>query len=468
MTRAACRQFSVVNGAIPLTTQNSLNSRMACYAPATAGIVDLVLTFPGFEFVNPEAVIPTAYTVTAAVEYPTGVFTPFTVGGSRTLSITPAEAVYSFDPLGLYIPAGQKFYIKCFAQFSAGNFPLCMLCASNLTSDWTTAGTNVTDHTLDATVLASSSPVVGFSGSVYAKFTTPQKAIGIIGDSVAYAGSDTCDPNTGARYMDRAMRGVVPAINLATAGDTAANFLQQPAGRELLLNNLVDSVICEYGRNDINGGITLATIQSRLQAIWSIFTGYGMKVWQATITPQTTSTDGWSTAAGQTVSNATAEALRLQVNAWIRTNWQALGISGFIDQAWAVDPTDSGKWSADGSSGTYAAGFCTLSAGAVTACTIPVYNGGNNGGGGGYPGSATVACTVRGYPGETGALPTITATTNGSGVVTSFNIISPGSGLLYPPMVAANGAWTGDGTHPNARGYNEIIYFSGLGPTSFS
>ena len=281
-------------------------------------------------------------------------------------------------------------------------------------------------------------------------------ASAIIGDSIGYSGNDASDPVSCARFMERAMRNVLPIMNLARSGDTFTDYLANPAGRALLLSGRINRLICELGTNDTFAGTTptLAAMQALATAAWAPFLAAGVKVWQSTLTPRTTSTDGWSTTANQTIVSAAAEALRQSFNAWIIASWATLGLSGYLDYGHAVDPTDSGVWNADGTTGTSAAGFCNLVGGSVSGCTLAQYNIGTSNGLS-YPNSTTVACTVRGYPGETGTLPTITAQTGGTGLVTGFTIISPGANLLYPPMVAPNGAWTVDGTHPNPRGYNE-------------
>lgn len=464
--RAGTRQFSVPNNIVNDTTNNSLNSRMTCFAPANTAITGLQISFPGFGFNNPEAVLPNGYAVTAAIEYPAGTFTPLTVSGSRTLTVTPSERLYSYDFLPISIPAGAAFYVKTFVQWTVGNFWMCSLCASFLLTDWTIAGTNLSDNTLTTTTFLSTSINYGFGPSVYASFAGPQKTVGVIGDSVAYAGgADTWDPTTGSRFYERAMRNVLPIINLARGSDSFVRYLQMNQGRRLMLIGLIDSLICGYGRNDISAGASLATMQTRAQTTWADYQNAGIAVRQATITPQTTSTDGWATTANQTVADPAAESVRVAFNAWIRANWASLGLSGYLDNAWAIDPSDTGLWSADGTTGTGAAAFCTLTGGVVTAASVAVYQQNGKGTGNSYPHSSVVPCTVRGYPGETGILPVITGNAASNGLVTSYNIVSPGSGLLYPPMVAGNGAWTPDGTHPNARGYNECIYYTNLGPT---
>jgi len=208
-------------------------------------------------------------------------------------------------------------------------------------------------------------------------------------------------------------------------------------------------------------------MQANAQKVWGDYLKAGIGVWQATVTPRTNSADNWATREGQTIMNADTERLIQAFNAWIRSNSKSLGLSGYIDLRHAVDPADSGIWDTDGTSGTGAAGFCTLSGGAVSACSLGHYTLGGTSKGFGYPADVSIPCIVYGYPGEAGTLPTIAANTNSRGEVSHFNVISAGSNLLYPPMVAPRGRWTMDGLHISARGHYEIIHKTGLKPSLF-
>ena len=468
----ACRQFSVPNNSANDQGNNSLNSHMTCVAPTTSDIVGLRLVFPGFGFDNPEQAIPTAsYTVTATVEYPAGVFTRFTISGSPTLTVSSGETTAAFDFLPIVIPAGAIFYIKTYLRWSAGNFWLTGNAACRITTDWTVRGNNLSDLTASATPQTTGSAAVGFGPSVYAAFANPISSLGILGDSIAFAGVyDQPNPNDCSVFIERAMRNVIPTMNLARSSDELSFYLSQNAGRRLLLSGFVSHTIDQYGTNDIyTGNVSLSDLQTTAAQVWNQYIGIGIKVFATTLPPRSTSTDGWATIDNQTIFEPTKDAIRIAYNSWLLSNWQSLGLSGVIDIASAVSaPLNPSLWNADDATGTGAAGFCTLSGGAVSACSLAAYNLGGTSGGSGYPNSSTVACTVRGYPGETGGLPSISATINGSGVITGFTVNSAGSALLYPPMVAANGAWTGDGTHPNARGYNEMIYQTGLSPAMFA
>lgn len=460
-------QQTYLTGALVDTTNNSLNSRAYCVAPPQ-GLTNLTVAFAGFGANNPEQFIPGPFTATCAVEYPVGTFTPFTFSGSGSVTVKPSENLFFSDNLSIAIPAGATFYIKTFASWTAGNFWLTQDVAFTLASEWCNRGTGLSDNTQTATTFSpTGSPAAGLSPWVLTLSGLP-KVLGVIGDSIAFAAPDSPSPIDGSRFINRAMRQQIPVVNLARTGDGFGLYLQQYNGRRQLLLGRVTHLISEYGTNDTFGSITLATLQAQAQAAWAQYLSRGIKVWQCTLTPRTTSTDNWATTGNQTIVSSAAETLMQGFNSWIRANYASLGLSGYIDMRHAVDPTDSGVWNVDGVAGTTAAGFCTLTAGTVSACSLATYTGANTSNGTGYPLSTTIPCIVYGMPGETGTLPTITANTNGSGSVTGFNVTAAGSNLLYPPMVAPQGQWTVDGTHPNARGFNAIISSTSLGPALFT
>ena len=67
----ACHQRPVPDGLVNDQTSNSLNSRMACFAPTGADISQITLGYCGFGFNMAELDMPIgSYTVRAAIELP--------------------------------------------------------------------------------------------------------------------------------------------------------------------------------------------------------------------------------------------------------------------------------------------------------------------------------------------------------------------------------------------------------------
>lgn len=463
----ACHLKTIPDLLSTFPSTNTLNSRQLCIAPTSSGISDLVVTYPGFVLANPEADMPTAYTVTAAIEYPAGTFTPVYVNGSRTLPVTPSRGIFKFDPCPISIPAGASFWVKSFASWTPGNMWLSKRGGGCFApGEWTHQGTSLTDQTLTSTVQPNDG-TAGFGAHVLARFSKNIPVLGIIGDSVLEGSHDYGDPVSGALAVNRAMQGVIPVVNLARSADSAAVYLQRLEGRSLLLRDTITHLLMAYGRNDVSGS-GIATIQANFMKIITPFLNRGVKVYGWTVTPYTTSTDLWATTANQTIQSTGAETDRVALNAWLRANYSAIGMSGLIDAAHAIDPTDSGKWSTDGAGDGGAIGFATLTSGSVSSVSYATYGDAETSAGTGFPVNTTLPCVVYPYPGDTGKGAAVNVTTDSSGTAATYTVVSGGSGYKYPPMISPPGAWSFDGIHPSPRGYNEIFYRCGVGPSLFA
>lgn len=473
LVTVAGRQRAIPCPSVDDTTNNTLNSRVVHYAPSTSDISDIVLAFPGFginaSFV--EADFPVSYTATAAIEYPAGTFYPVYLNGSRNIAVTPGRTLVRTDPLPITIPAGAQFFVKCFASWSAGHFWMTenggyLLAAPQ--QGWCNAGTGLADNTLTATTFTQSESGNGFTPFVYGRLASPIASVGILGDSISVATGEQADSVTGAIFMERAFRGIIPVNNVSKVGLGLLNLVpgQRNEGMHLILRDSISHLIISLGRNDLQGN-TAATTEANLQKIMAPFLSRGVKIFGVTVVPTTTSTDNFATTANQTVANAANETQRLLYNTWLRANWQSIGMSGLLDWAHVADPTDSGKWNVSNRAGRQTQGFSTLTNRGISAVSLAQFTSGAQGGNQ-WPNSSTIPCTVRPYPGDTGTGGgVVNATSNGSGVITGFTVVTPGD-YDFPPMVAPQGAWTNDGTHGSPLFYNEVIYQTGLQPSWFT
>jgi hypothetical protein len=125
------------------------------------------------------------------------------------------------------------------------------------------------------------------------------------------------------------------------------------------------------GRNDFTQQIALATVQANMITIWKLLAGYGIKTWQTTIAPHTSSTDAWATIGNQTILNpSTDNAPRITFNNWVRDGAPMLAgvavaagsnatgtlragqsghpLAGYMELADVVESSrDSGYWRVD-------------------------------------------------------------------------------------------------------------------------
>jgi hypothetical protein len=107
----------------------------------------------------------------------------------------------------------------------------------------------------------------------------------------------------------------VATMNLASAGESAEVWLSSHALRGRFVSGC-DYAICDLGIVDVLGGASLATVQARLVAAWQHLAGLGLAVWQDTLLPVSTSTDGWVTTTNQTTDSHNP--VRSALNQWVR------------------------------------------------------------------------------------------------------------------------------------------------------
>lgn len=201
----------------------------------------------------------------------------------------------------------------------------------------------------------------------------------ITGDSLAAGSNDysssqvgrnNTTPNlSGGGYITRALfNASIPIINSAASGDQAAFFVGVNGhNRRWMWASEATSVICEYGRNDISNSQTLAQVQANLITVWTSCAMRGQRVFQTTVTPLTSSTDGWITTTNQSFVSA-QNTVRVNLNNWLRAGAPltsaasltpvAVGTSGallsgssghplyavFDASSVAESSTDSGLW----------------------------------------------------------------------------------------------------------------------------
>lgn len=265
---------------------------------------------------------------------------------------------------------------------------------------------------------------------------TASKAVAIIGDSISTPGYDSYESlASGFGIVHRALYGVRPMVNLGCGGEMTWNWNVGYAQIRRQMASWCDVAIVNFGSNDMaNDGAVFATIQSRLQTLWASLGALGLKVYQCTILPRTTSTDGWKTTGNQTIYAATAtwEAARTSLNDWIRTTPSP--ISGYFDAADAVETArNSGIWKAPGSAaatGAATGGSSTTLVDSGASWTTNQYAG------------YTVRNTTAGH---IGFITSNTATTLN---VTPVGSWSPTASDAYEILQAL----TADGTHPSGYG----------------
>lgn len=275
-------------------------------------------------------------TVTAAIETPYDVKIPITFGGRRDVVIDPGGFALS-DPIGIDFGGPEHlfnfFYVRTFVVPTGGKFPTIYNGISS--GDSIEYGTGLTDKTMSGTVGGDGSGRAYGPCAIVTDTLIRRPIVAVVGDSIARGEGDTPAANKPAGYPMRALDAAsIPALRhavLAQSGTRLQGFSDGAFGSGLWgtgsssgLNWFfplvagATHVIHQYGVNDLYSGRTAAQTMLMMAMNWGWLAARNLEVWQTTITPITTSTDGWTTVDNQTAYSPTFQTDRVAVNDWIR------------------------------------------------------------------------------------------------------------------------------------------------------
>lgn len=255
-------------------------------------------------------------------------------------------AVVSTDLAGLDLVAGETVFLRVFHRvLTAGDAVW-----GHLTSGYANEGAWLSDgdQTLVAAPAVTTNPVgYGYTpmAILSARPADPHKPyVAICGDSnMAGQGDDT---RVSPGFGDRAVRAAgLDTLMLGVPG-AIMNNLKDPSGGALLramVAGASHALVC-YGTNYFYGaGVTAPIMVAELVAAAALLRRRGVqRVVVCTIPPRTTSSDNFTTLAGQTLN--AAEAVRAAYNDLVRAGGIA-GVDGYADTADALESSrNSGKW----------------------------------------------------------------------------------------------------------------------------
>jgi lysophospholipase L1-like esterase len=264
--------------------------------------------------------------INASIEL-SGTIYRITFAGQTTATVGPGGFIQS-DPIPFDLAFGTLFYVRTFTSGSAWHANRIASYAGGggwtVTSDLTAPGSGAIADNTSYTVLLGPSVITGVPLGA-----TSVPSVFAIGDSIALGygdgvtaldGKNTVNTKLGVGgFIPRALDGHYGLINAGVSSDTVANFLATTTHfRRMTFAASTTSAICEYGRNDISSGTALATIQANLLSAWTMLSNRALRVFQTTITPKTSSTDGWLTSGSQTPTPSAYESNRTTLNDWIR------------------------------------------------------------------------------------------------------------------------------------------------------
>lgn len=303
---------------------------------ALKNATDVSLVFGNFHANLGDIKGPNNITVKASIEVG-GVRYPVSFDGDDSIVIKPGK-VAETDKLPIEILEGAYFYsLTCVSVATLGEkWPLGI----------TTTPANGEGKTIgDITVTGTPTTSFEFAYSPVAVrgMVKPSSNVLIVGDSIASGQGDS--PNN-LGYIVRAL--TAEGINhqvVSKGGEKAENF--KGKGRIIRMSTISGQThaIVEYIVNDIMTGRSVAALKADLLDIWTALAMRGLKLYQTTCTPTTTSTDAFVTTGNQAISNAANEARRKEMNDYIRTCPHPL--TDFIDVADIVETSrNSGIWKA--------------------------------------------------------------------------------------------------------------------------
>lgn len=183
---------------------------------------------------------------------------------------------------------------------------------------------------------------------------------GMAGDSIGGGFADGSPLVTGGKsFFNRALYGsggsdILPGINYSVGGTNSSDFIDDPYIQEIY--QYVRFMSENHAANEINGSTLLSTVQANHLALWQNFRDGGVeRVAPTEPFTRTTSTDGWSTAANQTVNAGWG----VGEVADLYTQWLQTQIGTTIDAvattASARDAIEFRKWYTTGVSGAITA-----------------------------------------------------------------------------------------------------------------
>lgn len=325
---------------IPASLETELQCNSRTVHTAVDALTSVKLVLPNWYADNTgEHAVTGSASVTASIEYPLGTFTQVLFSGVATGSIPTGTTLVS-DAVTVAIPRGATFYTRVFFTSASGGVPTRHIAKSTvLIGDRTElAASGLTDKTMSGTIGTDNGMRHYFPLAIIGKTSTA--SVLIIGDSRQATGFDQRGNWGQLMPMFHGRYGVISA---GVSAETAQLYVASHALRNALAT-YVSHVVVAYGINDfIVSGRTLAQAKADLTTIYGYFPT--KKVYQATLTPNTTSSDQWKSISGQSDS---VGADRIDLNDWIRGG-SATGLTGYLEIADAVESSrNSGFWKANG------------------------------------------------------------------------------------------------------------------------
>jgi lysophospholipase L1-like esterase len=340
-------------------SSQTTNYRSAHWTKRGGAVMGLKLCFANCTIgATGEATGHAVHTVKASVEY-NGVAYPVYFGGTtRTKTLALDEQVTS-DPVFVSIPADTKFFVRTYVTVTnlGEKWPVSQAANTAIGEGYA----STTDKSDDVSYTSFSAASVYCPSAILGLHAGDAANVLIIGSSSGWGQGDTAE--TGYwdyGYLSRALSNEYGYVKWTRASTALSHFGTAGYSRfiDFLIRVKPTHVIQQLGSNDLTSAASLATMQSRLNSIWSVCGATGARVYQCTYTPVTTSSDSWATGPASATNNQThsaSHAVRVATNNWIRSV-PSSALTGYIECCGAVESSlDSGYWKTTGVAGAYTA-----------------------------------------------------------------------------------------------------------------
>lgn len=311
-------------------TQISARSWQVAYVPVSALQVCIANYYTGSSVSGVETTSGGTATVHIVVAY-AGSYVDLTWGGLTSGTVSAlTNGCTDLTALGFTIQPFSRFSINAYITWSGGG--------KAVYSSWSNAcdrangddfaiGTALTDHTKDTASLGANPANCWHPAAVMA--LSNRSVWWLEGDSIVAGVNDMgADPSGGRGLLGRAAAALGPTLNYGIPGDRAQWYAANGTLRtQLAALAGATSALLELGVNDFYSGARTAdnvlTDRSTIRANNAAAIP-GLKTFDTTVTPETTSTDGWNTTANQTPVSATGNNTRAAFNDFLR------GLGSFI------------------------------------------------------------------------------------------------------------------------------------------
>lgn len=296
------------------------------YVPITVSARGIRLKFANYTINSTGSIVVPTTDLTiggVSVADASGTLHRVAFNGSRSITIAGGAEAWT-DPIDIdvtaqswlavrtFIPSGQSWYAN---KFAYGTGVGSWVATNDLTAPGSAAMTDSAFAFLYGPVAVVGTP------------TSRVPTVGGWGDSIMEGWSDGIKNNHTRNKTSEVMGGGgwlgrcawdhgFGVINMGIQGGTVRDWFAVGHMRQSVNTRVVSTLLCNYGTNDISVGRTLAQMQANNIALWIDGAQRTKRVFQANVLPHTTSTDGFTTLANQSVTPQ--EAVRLAWNAWLR------------------------------------------------------------------------------------------------------------------------------------------------------